>query len=147
MSKKKSSRLGNLGQTFTVFGIIVAVSALMLLALYSRDYNLKVDSRGVYWAPEIGVQTPTTLTLNNDQKGKVVCTCDYLGDVEGYQFRIAGTPVVWLGKTYRTATNGYICAGFHEGQKVRVQVRAYKTNPHGRVVYGRWSGVRATTIR
>ena len=147
MSEKLSTKLKNLGQTFTVFGIIAAVSILLLLALYSRDYNLKVDSRGIYWSPEIGIQTPSTLTLNNDQKGKVVCTCNYITDVEGYQFRIAGTPVVWMGKTYRTATNGYIAAGFHEGQKVRVQVRAYKTNSQGRVVYGRWSGVRATTVR
>lgn len=147
MSEKLSTKLKNWGQTFTVFGVIAAVSVLLLLALYSRDYNLKVDSRGIYWAPEIGIQTPSTLTLNNDQKGKVVCTCNYITDVEGYQFRIAGTPVVWMGKTYRTATNGYIAAGFHEGQKVRVQVRAYKTNSQGRVVYGRWSGVRATTVR
>ena len=147
MSETLSTKFKNLGQAFTVFGVIAAVSVLLLLALYSRDYNLKVDSRGIYWAPEIGIQTPSTLTLNNDQKGKVICTCNYITDVEGYQFRIAGTPVVWMGKTYRTATNGYIAAGFHEGQKVRVQVRAYKTNSQGRVVYGRWSGVRATTVR
>ncbi len=147
MAKKKNSTVRNIGQTATVFGIIAAISVLMLLAIYSRDYDLKIDSRGIYWAPEIGVSNPTSLTLDNSQKGKVIITTNYLTDVEGYQFRIAGTRIIWLGKTYRTATNGYVAAGFHEGQKIRVQVRAYRTNSEGRVVYGRWSSVRATTVR
>ena len=147
MAKKKASTAKNLGQTFTVFGIIAAVSVLLLLAIYSRDYNLKIDSHGIYFAPEIGIQNPSSLSLDNSQKGKVIITTDYISSVEGYQFRIAGTRFMWLGKTYRTATNGYVAAGFREGQKVRVQVRSYKTNPEGRVVYGRWSAVRATTVK
>ena len=147
MSEKLSTKFRNAGQVIGVLGGIALISILMIMALYSRDYDLKVDERGIYFSPEIGIQTPVSLSLNNDQKGKVICTCSMVSNAEGYQFRIAGTRFVKLGKTYRTATNGYIAAGFHEGQKVRVQVRAYRTNPEGRVVYGRWSAVRATTVR
>ena len=128
-----------MGQTTTVLGVIAAISVLLIVALYSRDYDLKIVDGRPRFVAEIGIPRPTKLSLNNTDPGHVTMTTGIISSVEGYQFRVSGNAAMILAKTYRTASISHTEANLKEGKTIYVQVRAYKTNEFGRTVYGTWS--------
>lgn len=137
----------NIRQTVTVLGIIAAICVLMIFALYARDYDLKVEDGRLQFVPEISIPTPMVLSLNNTDPGKITAQTGKLPNVDGYQFRIAGNAPMILAKTYRSQIGGHTEANLKKGKTYYFQVRAYKTNEHGRVVYGKWGAKRSIAAK
>lgn len=136
-----------IGQTLGVLGIIAAISVLMLLALYSRDYNLKFSNGRIRFVAEIAIPTATSLNLNTSDPGHVTMTTSTLGGVKGYQFRVSGNRLMFLAKSYQTTSTSHTEANLSKGKRLYVQVRAYKENESGRTVYGIWSGKQSCVVQ
>lgn len=144
---KKRGLGKEIGQTLGVLGIIAAISVVMLLGLYSRDYDLKISGSGIRFVPEIAIPTATSLNLNTTDPGHVTMTTGTISGVKGYQFRVSGNPLMFLAKSYQTTSTSHTEANLSKGKKLYVQVRAYKENEAGRTVYGVWSGKRSCTVQ
>lgn len=136
---KKGGLLKNIGQTIQVLGIIVVISGLMLIGLYSRDYDLKFSDGRLRFVAEIAIPTPTSVSLNTTDPGHVTMTTGNLSGVRGYQFRVSGNRLMLISKTYQTTSGSHTEANLRKGKRLYIQVRAYKDNEAGRTVYGRWS--------
>ncbi|MCR5546976.1 MAG: hypothetical protein K6F30_10940 [Lachnospiraceae bacterium] len=145
MKKKNTAR--NFGQTIGVIGGLLVICVLLILGLYSRDYDLKMVNGRPQFVAEIAIPTPTSLNLNNSDPGHVVMTTSQMSAVEGFQFRVSGNSLMFLAKTYRTISPSHTEANLSEGKTIYVQVRGYKTNEFGRVVYGNWSGRRSCIVK
>ena len=137
----------NTTQVVTVLGLIAVFCVLMIMGLYARDYDLKVEDGKLQFVSEIGIATPMVLSLNNTDPGKITAQTKKLPSVDGYQFRVSGNPAFFLAKTYRSQIGGHTEANLKKGKTYYFQVRAYKENEAGRVVFGKWGAKRSIAAK
>lgn len=96
---------------------------------------------------KVKVKNTVVTKLKNKSGRKMDVTIQKVSDAKGYQIRYSTSPGMSFSKKVLSSSNKKTISGLKAGRVYYVQVRAYKLDSKKNKIYGKWSNVKAVTIR